>query len=155
MLRFAPLALLLAVSVPAFAQPAVPDAPRGRPDPARIFQELDQNRDGRVTFDEGWARVQTRFVEADANRDGFLTPDEFRNLRPGPRRDAATGERAERRERFAQARFRGADANSDGRVALEELRPMAEAMFRMMDANADSVVTQEELPRRWRGMRPD
>lgn len=152
--RLAPLALLLATSLPAFAQPAAPEAPRGRPDRAAIFQEIDQNRDGRVTFEEGWARVQTRFVEADANRDGFLTPDEFRNLRPGPRREAATGEHSQRRERRAQARFRGADANSDGRIALEELRPMAEAMFRMMDANADSAVTQDELPRRWPGGRP-
>ena len=153
MIRLAPLALLLAASLPALAQPtAPPDAPRGRRDPAQMFNELDTNRDGRVTFDEGWARLQTRFTEADANRDGYLTPEEFRAMRPGLRREAPTGERAERMQRFAEARFRAADANRDGRVSLEELRPMAEARFRAMDANADSVITPDELPRRGRGM---
>ncbi|MBC7431791.1 MAG: EF-hand domain-containing protein [Rubritepida sp.] len=147
---FRPLAILLTASLPVLAQPA--DAPRGRPDPTRMFNEFDANRDGRVTWDEGWAVVQVRFAAADANRDGALTTEEFTQLRP--RREAPAGERAERMQRFAQGRFRAADANRDGKVTLDELRPMAEGMFRMMDANGDNAVTPDEVPRRGRQRPP-
>jgi hypothetical protein len=43
------------------------------------------------------------------------------------------------------------DANRDGQVTLEELRPMAEMRFRMGDANGDGAITREELPRRGPG----
>ena len=151
--RLAPFALLLATSLPALAQPApAAPPPLGRPNPIQMFLDIDTNRDGRISWDEGWSMVQARFGQADANRDGGLTPDEFRNLRPGTRREPPP-ERAERFQRFAEARFRGADANRDGRVTLDELRPMAEAMFRSLDANADNAVTPDELPFRGRGMR--
>ena len=42
--------------------------------------------------------------------------------------------------------FRGLDANRDGVVTLEEIRPMAEARFRAFDANGDGAVTRDELP---------
>lgn len=152
MIRYAPLALLLGASLPALAQPApAPATPPARPNPIQMFLDIDTNRDGRITFEEGWAMVQRRFAEADADRDGGLTPDEFRNLRPGMRREPPP-EHAERMQRFAQARFRGADANRDGKISLDELRPMAEAMFRAIDANADNAVTPDEVPFRGRRM---
>ena len=57
-------------------------------------------------------------------------------------------------QRFAQGRFRAADANRDGKVTLDELRPMAEGIFRMMDANGDNAVTPDEAPRRGRQRPP-
>ena len=167
---FALAALLLATSLPAMAQPAADPPPPGRrPDAARLFNELDTNRDGRLTLDEMWARTQSRFAAADANRDGALTPEEFRMLRPGrdggtranrdsdtpaaPDAAPPTGRSAEQMQRFADARFRALDANRDGRVTLDEMRPMVEARFRAMDANADNAVTQEEMPRWGRGHR--
>lgn len=152
MTRLAPLALLLATGLPALAQPTPSPAPvPTRPNPVQMFLDTDTNRDGRISWDEGWAWVQARFAQADADRDGGLTAEEFRALRPGPRREPPTGERAERFQRMAQAGFRAADANRDGRVSLDEIRPMAEARFRAMDANADNAVTPDELPFRGRG----
>ncbi|RVT99382.1 hypothetical protein EOD42_04645 [Rhodovarius crocodyli] len=162
-----PLALAaMMMAVPAFAQapaappPAPPAAAPGapaRPNPAmRMFEALDTNRDGRVTFEETWAGVQARFSQADANHDGYLTPEEFRAMRPArpprpPRGEPrAEGERRpmpEHFQRMVEARFRAADANRDGRVTLEELRPGAEARFRAMDANSDGAITPDELPR--------
>jgi Ca2+-binding EF-hand superfamily protein len=43
--------------------------------------------------------------------------------------------------------FRALDANRDGKVTLEEIRPAAEARFRAFDANGDGAVARDELPR--------
>ncbi|WP_160121806.1 EF-hand domain-containing protein [Rhodovarius lipocyclicus] len=154
-----PLALAaMLLAVPAFAQapaappagaPGAPGAPAERGRMAeRMFQALDTNRDGRVTFEEIWAQTQARFSAADANHDGYLTPEEFRAMRPRPpRREGAERPVPEHMQRFIDARFRAADANRDGRVTLEELRPGAEARFRAMDANGDGAITPDELPR--------
>jgi Ca2+-binding EF-hand superfamily protein len=115
---------------------------------ARMFERLDTNRDGRITWDESWAVLTERFNAADADRSGGLTLEEFRNMRPqreGGRQPE--GQRAERMEQRQAAMFRGLDANRDGVVTLEEMRAPAEMRFRMADANGDGAITREELPR--------
>ena len=42
--------------------------------------------------------------------------------------------------------FRAVDANRDGKVTQEELRPAVEAMVRSLDANGDGGITLDELP---------
>ena len=127
------------------AQPA-----QARPDPgARMFEMLDANRDGRVTWDETWTFATTRFNAADADRSGGLAQGEFANLRP--RREGATGPRPEWAQRMEQRRaamFRALDANSDGQVTLAEMQAPAQARFRAMDANSDGAVSRDELPQR-------
>ncbi|MDT8267092.1 EF-hand domain-containing protein, partial [Roseomonas sp. DSM 102946] len=63
---------------------------------------------------------------------------------------AAGGRRADRpvppaMEARAEALFRAADANGDGRVTLAELQPVAQAFFRMADRNGDGTLTPDEL----------
>lgn len=158
-------ALLLAA--PVLAQPAPPPggpqaATPGAPSTARphgphggmqrMFERLDANRDGRVTWDETWAVAQERFAAADADRNGTLTFAEFQNLR-GPGRDGAAnapGPRPEHLARGAERRaamFRALDANTDGGVTLAEMQVPLSARFRAMDANGDGAVVREELPR--------
>jgi hypothetical protein len=53
--------------------------------------------------------------------------------------------------------FRAVDADRDGRVTPEEVRPALEAQFRALDANGDNGVILDEppVPRpRRRGMLP-
>jgi hypothetical protein len=146
----------------AFAQPAAtppaaaPGATETRPDRgprgdrgARMFEMLDANRDGRVTFDESWTFVTTRFATADADRSGGLSIEEFAALRmraadaPAPRPEYAA-----RGEQMRAAMFRGLDADRNGQVTLVEIRPMVEARFRAMDVNGDGAVVREEMPQR-------
>jgi hypothetical protein len=159
--RIALFGALLITSAPALAQPyqaAPPNAPPpGGPPQARergpggMLRLFDANGDGRVTWDEVWAGVQQRFTAMDANGDGAVTMAEAVAARPARRPDAppppaGAPPRPERAQRVG-IMFRGLDANQDGRVTLEEVRPAAEARFRALDANGDRVVTADELPR--------
>jgi hypothetical protein len=116
-----------------------------------------------VVWDEAWIFVQQRFTAADTNRDGGLTQQELQAMRPMGRRAGEPGrqgaaaqgsdaqrpggpDRAGRQSQFAGMMFRALDANRDGKVTLEEIRPAAEARFRAFDANGDNAVSRDELP---------
>lgn len=165
--RHAALAFSLIMGAPAvsLAQPAAPAAPaqsqpgRGQ---AAMFERIDANRDGRVTFDEVWVFVQSRFGTADRDRSGGLTQEEMnqamRELGRGPRAGAPGAERAaqgapaggrgaQATERMASM-FRMLDADRDGQVTLVEIRPLVEARFRALDANGDNAVERSEMPQR-------
>jgi hypothetical protein len=162
-------AVLAAVPLGAsFAQPGPgaggpPPGPRG---PARMFEQIDADHDGRVTWEETWTFVQRRFAEADRDHDGGLTQQEMQDaIRQAfaQRRAAAAapqgGAQQQRQQQggpdgrrgpdFARhmgGMFRALDANRDGKVTLDEIRPFVEARFRALDANGDNVVTRDELP---------
>jgi len=152
--------LLAAAALPAMAQP--PGSEPGRDPITRragaMFERIDADRDGRITWDEGWAFVQQRFAAADSNNDGGLTQEEmqaaFMRGRPGRQGQNGAenaGQAESRRASWSGAMFRALDANRDSRVTLDEVRPAAEARFRAFDANLDNAVSRDELPRRRHG----
>ena len=100
------------------------------------FQDLDKNRDGKVTIEEylvflGADHPQRRqfleyeFRKYDRNGDGFITHEE--HWAPVSLADE----------------FRALDKNQDGRVSLDEFL-QGEKLFRQLDRNHDGFITWEE-----------
>lgn len=167
-------ALIAAAPLVAMAQPAPAPGggpgPRGARGPGAMFDQVDANHDGRVTWDETWVFVEARFKAADRDGNGGLTQAELQEAMQqawaarraaaqqqgqagpgagpgpgpgnGPRR--GPGDMAE----MMGAMFRALDADRNGQVTLVEIRPAVEARFRAMDANLDNVVERSELPQR-------
>ncbi|MDO9711234.1 EF-hand domain-containing protein [Paracraurococcus lichenis] len=139
-------ALLAAAAAPALAQPAPGQAGPGPRGAGAMFNQFDTNKDGRVTWDEAWAVIQQRFNAADPDHDGSLTQQEMAKARLRPNATRPEGGQGPQRERMVGMMFRALDANRDGVVTLEEIRPAAEARFRAFDANGDGAVTRDEVP---------
>jgi Ca2+-binding EF-hand superfamily protein len=149
---------LLGMALAATALPALAQRGPGGVQ-ARIFQQADANHDGRLAESEAMDFLAARFAEADADHDGAVTPEELGSFlraqmaayRPGPatgreRREPPPEMRArmqERQDRF----FRMVDANRDGRLTMDELRPVAAALFRAADRNGDDALEPQELRR--------
>ncbi|WP_149541175.1 EF-hand domain-containing protein [Siccirubricoccus phaeus] len=150
------------LAAPALAQPVPPaPAPGARPAPppaagrgphggVALFQRVDADHNGRITWEEAWGFAQQRFADADRDRDGGLVMEELLSARLMPAaaerggQDGA-GMRPDRARMMAMM-FRALDANRDAKVTLEEVRPAIEARFRALDANGDNGVTLDELP---------
>jgi hypothetical protein len=129
------LGALLVAPGNASAQGGTPGwSPWGGPDsPGGMFGgspfEADADRDRAVTHDEVWTWLRRRFDTADRDRSGTLEPTEI----PGSPQ--------------AQAGFRAADADRNGRVTVEELRPLSEAWFRAQDVDRNGKLTRREVPK--------
>jgi hypothetical protein len=59
---------------------------QGGPTPAKLWAQLDRNRDGVVTVDDIDAWTDARFEQLDANHDGYIDMDEARAALKAARR---------------------------------------------------------------------
>jgi Ca2+-binding EF-hand superfamily protein len=147
-------------AVPLAAQEEKPPAERERPG---LFNKLDANADGVVGPDEvdGEAKgVFERLLRrADKNDDGKLSREEFAagtqeppRDEPRPREEAAPGRPAVRTERFTpvqlSALFERSDANSDGKVAVSEVREeLREPLRRLLEREGIDAIDKEQFVR--------
>jgi len=109
----------------------------GRPS----FEDMDTNKDGKITQDEIQAgqdkRIEERFARFDKNSDGVITKDEIPEM-------PANSPRA----RFMPDMSK-LDKNGDGKISKEEFAEMnkdgAKEMFTRLDKNGDGAITKEEM----------
>lgn len=127
------------------------EGPRMMRDP---MMRADANKDGIVTRAEMIANVDARFARMDANKDGKITAEERQAARKAMW--AERGERSGKHMRGGADKERGpgragrpgmkrgADANGDNIVTLEEQRAHALRRFDFVDRNGDGRIEQAE-----------
>lgn len=156
--------------LPQFAAAEKPDRP-DRPNPAKLFDRLDANDDGKVTADEvpegAPERLKQMLIRADANKDKTLTKEEFKEAikrRAGgpPHHGGADRHRGPERRpgpphgmpphtamaMMAKHIFEQADANDDGKVTKDEAmsfhRERFEKLLEKGDKDSDGALSKEE-----------
>lgn len=91
------------------------------------FNELDSNRDRKLSREELEKGFEAIFRRHDYNGDGYLTREEFKDIKGAP------------------SRFEDLDENGDGRLDREELKKAGERRFRACDQNGDGLLDTGEL----------
>lgn len=109
----------------------------GRMDQRLDFEQIDADKDGKITRAEVEAAAAARFAAMDTDGDGAVSAEEMAAT-------AAThaGERArEQHARMLQWR----DANGDDKLTAEEMdNSRMLRMFERMDKDGDGVISREE-----------
>ncbi|MGH6929074.1 MAG: EF-hand domain-containing protein [Dongiaceae bacterium] len=107
----------------------------------RLLYRADSDGDGALGAAEGEAMAGRMFEHRDADGDAVLTRDEFMATKGGrPSADQKAKLEAVRARRFADM-----DKSGDGQVSAEEYVAAARGRFDAADANSDRRVTMEEL----------
>lgn len=120
----------------------------------RMLRRFDENRDGKVTRDEFNATVRKIFAEMDLNGDGKISDDDLPPMMRGRgvlAESDGVGPMGMGRGRYGGAggpmmtMLRGADANKDGVITLEEAQAQAGKMFAQWDRNKDNAIDSTDF----------
>jgi Ca2+-binding EF-hand superfamily protein len=133
----------------------------GEMDPARVFEYLDRNADGKLTADEIPSERKSMFERAvqfgDRDGDGALTEAEFTQVVAAVRKRQQRQESEEKSPAAdppTKQRSRGSrqtdrlsrlDSDHDGKVSFEEFSGQEKRRFARIDANQDGYLDREEI----------
>lgn len=139
-------ALVLTLTLPAVASAAPPAAPAAAPAakaPTILFNEMDANRDSRITRTE-WTGNEVSFAQHDANGDGVLAgPEVAVPAAPAGGAGAAGAQEGLRDRGRLERVFKSLDDNKDGRLSSTEFQ--ARKKFERLDKNRDKFVSRDEF----------
>jgi len=129
-----------ALSLCAVAQPPNPGAASGtRPDFfAHMLEQMDTNRDGRISLDEYVAAAGARFKSIDAQNKGSIDAADI----------ASSPTAVERIDHRAESIVKRLDTAGNGYVTKDEVLVAAQNRFARMDTNGDGKLTPDELSSR-------
>jgi len=134
------------------AAPAAPppaQAATGTPTPVPLphwFVEIDTAKKGEVTRADFLKYRMKSFDELDANKDGKLSVDEFVKVAEPPySHDVANGPTLEERRNRAKAEFGNLDTNRDAFVERAEAEALVHSEFNQYDTDRDNKVTEPEV----------
>lgn len=141
----------------------------------KMMENLDSNKDGKVSLQEMLAQAETHFQKMDANKDGQISQAERQAMwqqRGGKQMGERKGQHQGHRQGQGQGQgqnqgqnqgqmpkregkhqgMQAVDSNNDGMISRAEHLAQAQKMFQRLDANKDGVLSQDELKaKRMRG----
>jgi len=98
------------------------------------FISIDVDRSGLISRDEIEFAAEKKHAEFDLDGDGYVTHEEFLQSAPSPSMD------------IAKALFSGADADTDGRITVDEAIDVARKIF-WLDTDQDGYLSFSEIMR--------
>jgi len=133
----------------------------GEMDPARVFEYLDRNADGKLTADEVPSERKSMFERAvrfgDRDGDGALTEEEFTKVVAAGRQRQQSQEseaKSSAADPPVKERSRGSrranrlsrlDSDHDGKVSFTEFSGEDKKRFARIDANRDGYLDRDEI----------
>lgn len=125
----------------AFAVPAIAEKSGMMDRHKAHLEEVDTDKNGKISKAEADAARDRHFTEADANGDGSVSFEEFQVMTE------------KRRQMKLKHRFERSDKNNDGVLTGDELGGRFADHFERLDKNGDGEISEEERKKAHKKMR--
>jgi Ca2+-binding EF-hand superfamily protein len=114
------------------------------PDPAKLFEQFDTNKDGKLEASELPERLAKSFTQLDTNGDGGIDLEEAKAMQRIGQKPEQPGAG---RSAMLLERFDMFDTDGDGKVLISELPEPIQKFLGRADADKDGFITKEEVTR--------